>query len=483
MLTEENTEQSMTQLKQLAQTCMDSPVLKWEAIAQSGSHRRYYRLFLGNDTTCIGAYNQDITENRAFFSYTRDFYARHFKVPQLLGIASDEQHYLQTDLGNQTLYDFLSANRPDSDRSAQTLEYYEKVVDALPLLQLAGIQGLDFSVAYPRIAFDRQSMQWDLNYFKYCFLKLVNIPFHEQSLEDDFNTLIKYLLTADHNYFLYRDFQSRNIMIYEDDVYFIDYQGGRKGALQYDIASLLYDAKADLPPAWREHLLSRYIETLSRHISVDRAQFSDYYQGYALMRILQTLGTFGYRGYYERKSHFLQSIPFAARNLEQLLQNYQLPVALPELTRVLLCLAESDFVRPCHPESCLTVLIQSFSYKAGIPQDLTPHGGGYVFDCRALPNPGREKRFARNTGKDDCVVEYLSHYPSVREFEKHVHALIDSSVENYLQRQFTRLTVGFGCTGGQHRSVFMTERLARHLHNKYPTIKIEIEHTELIKKF
>lgn len=483
MFAEENTEQTVACLEQLAKDCMGVQVTGWEKLAQSGSCRRYFRLFLADTSTCIGAYNRDIAENRAFFSYTRDFSARHFRVPALLGVADDEQHYLQTDLGSQTLYDALCTDRHNGELSPQTIKYYEKTVAALPLLQLAGKQNLDFSVAYPRAAFDRQSMQWDLNYFKYYFLKLINIPFHEQSLENDYDTLIKYLLTADCHYFLYRDFQSRNIMIHADDVYFIDYQGGRQGALQYDIASLLYDAKADLPTSLRQHLLTLYIETLSHHIPVDHDRFLDYYQGYALIRILQSMGAYGYRGYFERKSHFLQSVPYAAHNLDDLLKHWHLPIVLPELTQVLKRLVESDFVRPYRPTAHLVVLIQSFSYRAGLPHDPTPNGGGHIFDCRALPNPGREKKFAHNTGKDNCIIDYFSHFQSIRQFLQHVFAIVDQSVDNYLQRQFDHLTVGFGCTGGQHRSVFMSEQLANHLRDRYPAVEIRVEHTELRKKF
>lgn len=465
-------------LKHLAEEYAKQPVKKCEPLAQSGSHRRYYRLTLEDDSTLIGAYNDDVAENRAFFTYTKFFADKKLNVPQLLHIAPDEQHYLQTDLGRTTLYDFLSANRDEQGQpSSEVVAYYEQVVRILPQIQLTGKQGIDFSVAYPRAAFDRQSMQWDLNYFKYYFLKLVNVSFNEQLLENDYNNLIDYLLSAGSDYFLYRDFQSRNIMVDNGEVFFIDYQGGRSGALQYDIASLLYDAKADLSPMLRTHLLNIYLDSLSQLIEVDRKAFLSYFQGFVLIRILQSMGAYGYRGYFERKAHFLQSVPYAVHNLENLLNNFSLPIELPELTKVLRGLIASDFVKPYQPAKTLTVLVQSFSYKQSIPQDPSPNGGGHVFDCRSLPNPGRDPQYRAFTGKDDCVIEFLNKYPVIHEFKSHVFAIVDMSVDNYLERHFDHLMVSFGCTGGQHRSVFFAEQTAKHIQDKYPGVKVELRHT------
>ncbi len=471
------TDNSIQILTQLAKEYAKQDVKKCEPLAQSGSHRQYYRLTLEDESTLIGAFNDDVAENNAFFTYTRFFTEKEFNVPRLLAIAPDNQHYLQNDLGKQTLYDLLSANRVNGTPSPEVIDYYEQAVRALPALQLAGKQDLDFSVAYPRAAFDRQSMQWDLNYFKYYFLKLVNVPFNEQLLENDYNAFIDYLLTAESDYFLYRDFQSRNIMIDDGKVYFIDYQGGRKGALQYDIASLLYDAKADLSPELREHLLNIYLETLSQHIPVDRKSFLSYFQGFVLIRILQSMGAYGYRGYFERKAHFLQSVPYAVHNLKNLLDKLDLPVALPELTRVLRELIASDFVKPYQPAKTLTVRVQSFSFKQSIPQDPSPNGGGFVFDCRALPNPGRDPQYKTFTGKDTCVQEWLNQYPVVHEFKAHLFGIIDQSVSNYLERHFDHLMISFGCTGGQHRSVFFAEETAKHIRQQYPGVKVILKHT------
>lgn len=472
------TEHSVQTLENLVKEYFKQPVMQCVALAQSGSHRQYYRLTLQDNRSIIGAYNSDIAENEAFFSYTKFFTEKGFPVPELFAIAPDKQHYLQSDLGDYTLYDRLSAQKIENDPTNEVLGYYEKVVQMLPLIQLSGKQNFDFTRAYPRAAFDRQSMQWDLNYFKYYFLKLANIPFNEQRLEDDFTTLINYLLSTDGDYFLYRDFQSRNIMVNEGEVYFIDYQGGRKGALQYDIASLLYDAKANLSNDIRQHLLQCYLDALEQHIRIDRKAFLSYFQGFILIRIMQAMGAYGYRGYFERKTHFLQSIPFAVRNLKNLLDNMEMPIAIPELTRVLRSLIDTEFIKTYQPTSNLTVLVQSFSFKKSIPQDPSPNGGGFVFDCRALPNPGREAQYKKYTGKDACVQEYLNNYAVVHEFKDHVFSIIDQSVENYVERNFHHLMISFGCTGGQHRSVYFAEAVAQHIRQKFPTINTIIHHIE-----
>jgi aminoglycoside/choline kinase family phosphotransferase len=474
---EELTETSISVLTQMVTEYSGNQLTACVPLAQSGSHRRYYRFTFENNSTLIGVYNEDIAENKAFFEYTRFFAAQGLNVPALLSIHEDQKHYLLNDLGTQTLYDKLCDIRKNNGDFQEIMADYRKVVAALPKFQLSAQKGLDLSVAYPRAAFDRQSMQWDLNYFKYYYLKMVNIPFNEQLLEDDYQSFMDYLLSADDNYFLYRDFQSRNIMIYQNDAYFIDYQGGRKGALQYDIASLLYDAKADLSPEVREELLDCYLDNLSELISIDRVQFKAYFNAFSLIRIMQAMGAYGYRGYFERKAHFLQSVPYAIRNMRYLLSQNALPANLPELRQVLQTVVDS-YVEPVSQQSDkLIVKVQSFSYKKGIPEDKSGNGGGFVFDCRALPNPGREKKYATFTGKDDCVKQYLEQYKEVETFLNHVFAIVDMSVDNYLERKFNHLMVNFGCTGAQHRSVYFAERTAAHLRTKYPQIVVELNHT------
>jgi hypothetical protein len=349
-------------------------------------------------------------------------------------------------------------------------------------------------VCYPRGSFDRQSIAWDLNYFKYYFLRLAGIPFNEQALEKDFGRLTKFLLSATHDYFLYRDFQSRNVMLRDErseckpdakrkrdsaqpegraqpsreaQPFFLDYQGGRKGALQYDIASLLYDAKADLPPELRQQLLDHYLESLAGFIKLDREVFMKHYYAYVYVRIMQAMGAYGFRGFYERKAHFLQSVPYALKNLRWLLHHVELPIALPTLMDAFKTMLGSEKLQSMASESDkLIVRIFSFSFHQGLPKDETGHGGGFVFDCRGLPNPGREERFKNVTGLDAPVAEYLKQQESVPQFLANVISLVDPSVSNYQSRGFKSLMVSFGCTGGQHRSVYLAEQLAKHLRDR-----------------
>jgi aminoglycoside/choline kinase family phosphotransferase len=443
-----------------------------EKLPQSGSHRQYFRIF-ATEETCIGVYNQDIKENTAFFTFTNFFLSQNINVSKIIVVDETLQYYLLEDLGNETLFSFLTSHRTNERIEETVITYYKKVLQQLPLLQLSGKKGLDFSVSYPRFAFDKQSMLWDLNYFKYYFLKLANIVFDEQLLEDDFHRFMEFLLEADSDYFMFRDFQSRNIMLHNKIPYFIDYQGGRKGALQYDVASLLYDGKADLPPELREELLQFYLEELTKYIDIQKEEFRKYYYGFVLIRILQALGTYGFRGYYEKKSHFLLSIPFAVKNLKDLLPKFEFASKIPTLLKVIQEIIKSEFVTSCSlPINMLTVTITSFSYKKGIPQDITANGGGFVFDCRALPNPGRLPEYKNATGKDKTVIAYLENFEEVKLFCNLTTQLVCRSVDNYLVRNFSHLMVNFGCTGGQHRSVYFAAKLAEYLKNNYPNLNV-----------
>ncbi len=471
------------QLTTLAARCTGKNVERTQPIAQSGSHRVYVRLFLNDGTTLMGAFNDDIKENEAFFAFTDFFGKEHLNVPKVLAISDDRMHYVQNDLGNETLFSYLTHRKEETGTLPDdVLEYFRKALRQLPLFQLCGKKDFDFSVCYPSPAFDRQSMQWDLNYFKYYFLKLAYIPFDEQALENDFKKLEDNLLEAGQDFFLYRDFQSRNIMLKGGDVYFIDYQGGRKGALQYDLASLLYQAKAGLPDTLREELLDFYLDELTKHLTIDRGLFRKHYYLYVLIRQLQVLGAYGYRGYYEKKSHFLQSIPPAVENIRTLLDKGLISVELPELTSVLRAITAIDWAARTQPpaakEGKLTVEVRSFSFKKGIPEDLSGNGGGFVFDCRALPNPGREPQYRSMTGLDRPVIEYLEKYPEVDAFKQHLFAIADMSVDNYLERKFTHLSISCGCTGGQHRSVYFAQSVADHLRAKYPDVNVVLVHRE-----
>lgn len=451
-------------------------------IAGDGSNRSYYRLIGEDLRTAVGAIGPDHEENRAFISFTRSFHAAGLPVPEIYGVDEPVGVWLEEDLGDTTLFNALVEARkrePEAAFPASVMPLYRRVVEVLPRFQVEGGQVVDYSVAYPRAAFDLQSILWDLNYFKYHFLKLAHVPFNEQRLEDDFMRLAKFLLQADTRHFLYRDFQSRNIMIVDDEPHFIDYQGGRRGAPQYDIASLLYDAKAALPDDVRDELLHHYLDSLAAWTKFDRDEFIQLYRGYVLVRIMQAMGAYGYRGFFERKPRFLQSVPYAARNLRRLLGN-GLPVPLPELEGVFHRIVESwahkGQDRTVQPG--LNVRVQSFSFRRGYPDDESGHGGGFIFDCRALPNPGRHLEYRAMCGRDAGVVEYIERCSEAHQFWGHVRSLVDAQIEEYLRRGFTSLTIGFGCTGGQHRSVYFAERLAAHVRHEYPQVNLTLEHRE-----
>jgi len=427
-----------------------------------GSGRNIVRVS-GGEATAIGILYSVREENVAFLEFSRHFRRHGLPVPEIYGEDLSHGAYLEQDLGDTTLFQFLSANRTGDVIAPAAVEAYRKVVAELPRFQVQAGRDLNYKVCYPRSSFDRQSIAWDLNYFKYYFLRLAAVPFNEQALERDFARLTKFLLTADRDYFLYRDFQSRNVMLQNGEPFFLDYQGGRKGALQYDIASLLYDGKADLPPDLRQLLLDHYLDCLGEHIKVDRAAFMKHYYAYVYVRILQALGAYGFRGFYERKAHFLQSVPYALKNLRWLAHNATLPIALPALMQSFQAMLGSERLQSLASPPGLTVRINSFSFHRQAPADESGNGGGFVFDARSLPNPGREERFKKLTGKDQPVIDYLSSEQSVQQYLASVLSLVDRSVASYQSRGFKNLMVSFGCTGGQHRSVYLAEQLARHL--------------------
>jgi aminoglycoside/choline kinase family phosphotransferase len=420
-------------------------------------------------------------ENLAFVEFSKHFRRHALPVPQIYAEDLDHGAYLEEDLGDTTLYEFLTKNRTTTTISPQAIEAYLKVVAILPRFQVEAGRDLNYSVCYPNPSFDRQSIAWDLNYFKYYFLRLAGISFNERALEDDFSRLTDFLLTAPRDYFLYRDFQSRNILLRNGDPFFVDYQGGRKGALQYDIASLLYDAKADLPPELRQQLLNHYLDALANFIPLDRPAFLQHFYPYVYIRIMQALGAYGFRGFYERKPHFLQSVPYALKNLRWLLHNVELPIALPTLVGAFQSMLASEKLQAIAAEADnLIVRIFSFSFHQGLPKDETGNGGGFVFDGRSLPNPGREDRFKSLTGKDAPVIEYLQQQESVHQFFASALSLVDSAVATYRQRGFKNVMISFGCTGGQHRSVYLAEQLAKRLRPR-PGLEVVLRHLELEK--
>jgi aminoglycoside/choline kinase family phosphotransferase len=445
-----------------------------------GSGRRIIRLSAGR-VSAIGILYGVREENVAFLEFSKHFRKRGLPVPEIYAQDLDQGAYLEQDLGEVSLFEFLSKNRNRESIGAPAVEAYRKAIAVLPRFQIEAGRDLNYKFCYPRGSFDRQSIAWDLNYFKYYFLRLAGIPFSEQALEDDFSRLTKFLLSANRDYFLYRDFQSRNIMLPGGEPYFLDYQGGRKGALQYDVASLLYDAKADLPPELRQQLLDHYLDALSEFTDVKRSAFMQYYYAYVYIRIMQALGAYGFRGFYERKAHFLQSVPYALKNLRWLLHNVTLPVALPTLLEAFHSMLGSEKLLGLASDADnLVVRIFSFSFHRGFPKDESGNGGGFVFDGRSLPNPGREERFKTLTGQDAPVIEYLNQQESVHQFLASVMTLVDASVSNYQRRGFKNLMVSFGCTGGQHRSVYLAEQLAKHLRGP-SGIEIVVRHRELEK--
>jgi len=443
-----------------------------------GSGRKIIRL-ASAELSAIGILYGVREENVAFLEFSRHFRRHGLPVPEIYGEDLNQGAYLEEDLGDTTLFEFLSKNRAREKIAPNVVEAYRKVVAELPRFQVEAGRDLNYKVCYPRGSFDRQSIAWDLNYFKYYFLRLAGVPFHEQALEVDFGRLTKLLLSAPRDFFLYRDFQSRNIMLRDGHPFFVDYQGGRKGALQYDVASLLYDAKADLPPQLREQLLDCYLDALARFTELRRDAFMQHYYAYVYVRIMQALGAYGFRGFYERKAHFLQSVPYALKNLRWLLHNVELPVHLPTLMDAFKSMVGSETLHAVASEAeSLTVRIMSFSFHRGLPEDETGNGGGFVFDGRSLPNPGREERFKALTGRDAPVMEYLNQQESVHQFLAHVESLVDASVTTYQSRGFKNLMVSFGCTGGQHRSVYLAERLAKHLRGR-SGVGVELRHREL----
>ncbi|MCX6286339.1 MAG: phosphotransferase [Bacteroidetes bacterium] len=454
-----------------------SDALKMEKIAGTGSYRQYFRI-TGASGNVVAAFNADVRENLAFLKFSRHFKAMDLPVPRVLYTGPDSEVYLLEDLGDTTLYSALTRLRiKEKYIHPDIVKVYLKVVELLPKFQVIAGDSIPFNYCYPRPAFDRQSMMWDLNYFKYYFLKLARISFDEQKLEEDFNAFTGFLLEVPAEHFMYRDFQSRNIMIHNNTPWFIDYQGGRKGALQYDLASLLYDAKADLPEDFRDQLLTHYIKAGMNFSSSDETRFRKYFDGFVLIRILQAMGAYGFRGYYENKPLFLQSIPFAVKNLKILRERALVPVHLPMLMQALdEIIGNPVFSSIKAPQSDLTVRIFSFSYKKDLPADESGNGGGFVFDCRALPNPGRYPEYGDITGKDKLVIDFLRKEPEVDAFLNHVFSLVSQSVRNYIDRGFASLMVSFGCTGGQHRSVYSAEELAKYLKEKF-NVKVEINHS------
>lgn len=467
-------------IKELFASWAGEPCLQQQQLTANGSNRMYFRL-KGASQQCVAAVNADVRENEAFFYFASQLRQAGVRVPEVFAVSPDRTVYLQEDLGNTTLLQYLATKRSSGDDvTDEETSLYQQALTDLVTMQCRG-RHFDFSHAYPRADFDRQSLQWDFNYFKYCFLKPMNIRFDEQALETDFGRFIDYLLEGECDSFVYRDFQTRNIMISAKQLAYIDFQGARRGAPQYDAASLLFSSKCRLTPEQRASMLDFYTEQywLQRHAQLptpaDSRQFKQRYYAYVVARIMQALGAYGFRGLVEKKPLFAKSIPPAITNLRRVLAQSPLEVSLPELGRVwqqLVCNEELEF-----GDERLSVKVFSFSYRREIPADQSGNGGGFVFDCRALPNPGRFDQYRELTGLDAPVIEFLETKPEVQDFLTHVFALVSRSIEDYIQRGFQSLMINFGCTGGQHRSVYCAEQTARYIKENYDC-RVVLRHIE-----
>jgi len=458
----------------------DEESFSLDVLPQSASERRYFRLH-GKNGSVIGTHGANIKENETFIYFSRHFLKRHLNVPEIFAVSEDKAYYLQEDLGDISLLNRLEAE----GFSNNVYGLFQKSLVALAQLQMKGDEGLDYQKCLTNKEFGKQAILADLLYFKYYFLDALRRPYDKQKLLDDFDALSNYLTHTEYKYFMFRDFQSRNILVKEDSsVHFIDYQGGMKGAPQYDVASMLWQARANLPDDWKENLLVDYMNAFENLINapLDRNIFRSQYNGYVLIRLLQVLGAYGFRGLFERKAQFLTSIPLALTNLKWFFNNQSLGIAVPEFRKVLeLCISD-EVIEQFTPLQAteltpLIVKINSFSYRNGVPTDESGNGGGFVFDCRGITNPGRLEEFKVLTGRDKSVKDFIEQQTRMTEFLNSVFDIVDITVEDYIRRGFDSLIVSFGCTGGQHRSVYAADALARHLRNKFK-VKIDLKHIE-----
>ncbi len=467
-------------IKELFAAFSKAEITAIDKLPQAGSERHYFRIHTA-DKTFIATYGANLKENDSFIYFSKHFKKKNLQVPEILCINDEKNIYLQEDFGDISLLNRLEEN----GFTTNVYDLYKKSLQQLALLQVKGHEGLDYKKCLTNSSFGKQAIMADLLYFKYYFLDALRQPYDKQKLIDDFEALSNYLSHTEYKYFMFRDFQSRNIMVTpDDDVHFIDYQGGMKGAPQYDVASLLWQAKANLPDEWKQHLLEDYMEAFERVVEepIDKDIFRSQYNGYVLIRLLQVLGAYGFRGLFERKAHFLTSIPLALQNLKWFVQNQSLGIAVPEFKKVLeLCISD-EVIQEFTPVQAtdhtpLLVTINSFSFiKTGYPKDETKNGGGFVFDMRGILNPGRFDEYKHLSGLDKPVKDFLEQQTKMPDFLNGVYSIIDISVEDYIKRGFENLSVNFGCTGGQHRSVYAAEAIARHLRNKFK-VKIQLSHT------
>jgi aminoglycoside/choline kinase family phosphotransferase len=448
-----------------------------EELTQAGSNRRYFRL-RSNNHVAVGCHGENVKENRTFIYLSQIFKNQNINTPAVLAVSSCEGYYLQEDLGSTSLFQLIENGRSTGVFSDVEKFALRAAISALPQLQFEGVKAVDFSKCYPQAELDRRTVMWDLSYFKYYFLKPQIQDVDELKLEVDFETFAGSICAEKNSCFLLRDFQSRNVMWHNDQPWFIDFQGGRKGMPHYDVASFLYQAKANFPDELRTKLLEAYLQAAAKYVSINAAGFAKRLPIFVLLRTLQVLGAYGFRGYFERKAHFLQSVPFAIENLKLLLLKSEVEeLNIPYLRELLVQLTKKKYAT-AHKSGRLCVTVTSFSFLKGIPEDVSGNGGGFVFDCRGIVNPGRTEEYKFLTGLDEPVIKFIESNNQMADFLTNAYSLVDNAVERYTARGFSNLMVSFGCTGGQHRSVYSAQHLAEHLHAKFPSIEVELCHRE-----
>lgn len=495
----------ISSLEELFREYAGVPCERMEMLAASGSNRKYYRIYApesvagaGIPRTVIGVAGTDAEENRIFCALAAHLAEKGINVPAVYRVGPGGMCYLQQDLGDVSLFDAVAKGRaeatasfaltgaseaaknaaaspvsaPGASGNGEKAGAYSgeerrlliKAVSMLPDIQFKGAENFDFSLCYPCREMNARNIMFDLNYFKYCFLKISGKEFNAERLEDDFEKLRDDVLGIKEKAFMYRDFQARNVMLHDGEPYFIDFQGGYLGPVYYDAASFIWQARSCYPADLREEMVAAYREGLKKYSDTDGEQFRKNLMTCLLFRTLQVLGAYGFRGLTEKKQYFIDSIPFAMANVRELLPHFS--ETYPYLCSLLGELA-GKYGAPAVKKTGLEIEICSFSYRKGLPHDDSGNGGGYLFDCRGLHNPGRYPQYRNSTGRDADVIEFFAGEKDVPEFLGHVYGIIDPHTETYLRRGFTHLSVGFGCTGGQHRSVYCAEHLASHLREKF----------------
>jgi aminoglycoside/choline kinase family phosphotransferase len=462
-------------IEQLFKEHFGKPVESIALIPMSGSDRKYYRV-QGAGTTAVGTYSNNVAENNTFLYITELFRKAKVPVPEVYVVSKDRRCYLQQDLGTTSLFVvMLREGHTDGVK-----KHFLSAVSQLVKIQWIAGRDVDYKQCYASKQFDEKVIMSDLLYFKYYFADLQNISYDRSVLMAEMEQMSKDLGRVQPHTLMYRDFQSRNIMVQDGQVHFIDYQGFMQGPPQYDLASMLWQARAQLPASWKEELLNQYFSALSEVTRVDEIYFRRGYVHFVLVRLLQVLGAYGFRGLLQHKPHFVSSIAPALQNLQVFLDaNPQCP-AYPEMRGLLEKMCTPEIQAKYAPAAAsekpkLVVQVCSFSYKNGIPKLGGQHGGGFVFDCRGLLNPGRYDAYKHLSGRDELVQQFLEQETKMPDFLSHSYALTSINVEDYIARGFEHLSICFGCTGGQHRSVYAAEKMAGYLQTRY-NVTVTVSH-------